>query len=55
MKFNKLDNSPNFSKIQEEILEFWDKNKTFAKSLENKNNKEISHHTCQNGCHQREH
>ena len=41
MKFNKLDSSPNFSNIQEEMLEFWDKNKTFLKSLDNKNKKEI--------------
>ena len=41
MKFNKLDSSPNFSNIQEEMLEFWDKNKTFLKSLNNKNKKEI--------------
>lgn len=37
MKFNKLDSNPNFSKIQEEILEFWDGNNTFLKSLDKKN------------------
>ena len=39
MKFNKLDNNPNFPNIQEEMLKFWEEDKTFLKSLENKNKK----------------
>ena len=42
MKFNKLENNPNFSKIQEEILESWDKNSTFKKSLQNKDKGYVS-------------
>ena len=42
MKFNKLENNPNFSKIQEEILENWDKNSTFKKSLQNKDKGYVS-------------
>ncbi len=41
MKFNKLENSPNFPKIQEDILSFWEENQTFLKSLDNKNKKEV--------------
>jgi len=40
MKFKKLDN-PDFVKMQEEMLEFWDKNNTFKKSLENKKERDI--------------
>ena len=36
MKFNKLDSNPNFSNIQEEVLEFWDGNNTFLISLDKK-------------------
>lgn len=42
MKFNKLENNPNFSKIQKEILESWDKNSTFKKSLQNKDKGYVS-------------
>ena len=41
MKFNKLDNNPNFPNIQEDMLKFWEEDKTFLKSLENKNKKEV--------------
>lgn len=41
MKFNKLDNNPNFTKMQEEILNFWDKDNTFEKSSKNKNKGEV--------------
>ena len=41
MKFNKLESNPNFNKIQEEVLEFWDKDQTFLKSLENKDKGEV--------------
>ena len=41
MKFNKLNNNPDFSKMQEEILNFWEKDNTFEKSLKNKTNGEV--------------
>ena len=41
MKFNKLDNNPNFPNIQEDMLKFWEEDKTFLKSLENKDKKEV--------------
>ena len=41
MKFNKLDSSPNFSKIQEHMLNFWEEDKTFEKSLKNKKKGDI--------------
>lgn len=41
MKFNKLDNNPNFSKIQETILNYWEKDNTFEKSLKNKKKGEV--------------
>jgi len=41
MKFNKLDNNPNFPRMQEDMLKFWEEDKTFLKSLENKNKKEV--------------
>lgn len=41
MKFNKLDSNPNFPKIQEDILKFWDCDNTFLKSLKNKNKGEV--------------
>ena len=34
MKFNKLDNNPNFPSMQEDMLKFWEEDKTFLKSLE---------------------
>ena len=40
MKFNKLDNNPNFPNMQKEMLNFWEEDKTFLKSLENKAKKE---------------
>lgn len=42
MKFKKLDSNPDFVKIQEEMLEFWDKDNTFYKSLENKENGDVN-------------
>lgn len=42
MKFNKLDNNPNFSNMQTEMLNYWDNNKTFEKSLQNKENGDVS-------------
>lgn len=42
MKFNKLDNNPNFSDMQTEMLNYWDENKTFEKSLQNKENGDVS-------------
>lgn len=42
MKFNKLDNNPNFSNIQTEILNYWESNKTFEKSLQNKDKGDVS-------------
>lgn len=42
MKFNKLDNNPNFSEMQTEMLNYWDNNKTFEKSLQNKENGDVS-------------
>ena len=41
MKFNKLNNNPNFPNMQKEILNFWEEDKTFLKSLENKEKKEV--------------
>ena len=41
MKFNKLDNNPNFPSMQEDMLKFWEEDKTFLKSLENKDKKEV--------------
>ena len=41
MKFNKMESSPNFSEIQEGILNFWEKDDTFSKSLKNKKDREI--------------
>jgi len=41
MKFKKLDNNPNFPKMQEEILNFWEKNDTFQKSLNKEEGKEV--------------
>ena len=41
MKFNKLDNNPNFPNMQKEMLNFWEEDKTFLKSLENKAKKEV--------------
>lgn len=41
MKFKKIDSNPEFYKIQEDILKFWNDNNTFKKSLENKNKREI--------------
>ncbi len=41
MKFNKLDNNPNFPNMQREMLNFWEEDKTFLKSLENKDKKEV--------------
>ena len=31
MSLEKLENNPDFAKMQEEILEFWEKDKTFEK------------------------
>ena len=42
MKFNKLDNNPSFPKIQEDMLNYWDENNTFLKTLQNKKNGDIS-------------
>ena len=41
MKFNKLNNNPNFPNMQKEMLNFWEEDKTFLKSLENKEKKEV--------------
>ena len=41
MKFDKLNNNPDFVKMQEEMLTFWDKNNIFKKSLENKTKRNI--------------
>jgi len=41
MKFSKLDNNPNFPRMQEDMLKFWEEDKTFLKSLKNKDKKEI--------------
>ena len=41
MKFKKIDSSPNFSSIQEDTLNFWDKDNTFLKSLKDKDKEEI--------------
>lgn len=42
MKFNKLDNNPNFSNMQTEMLNYWESNKTFEKSLKNKDKGDVS-------------
>ena len=36
MAFKKLDSKMNLPKVEEEILDFWDKNKIFEKSIENR-------------------
>lgn len=41
MKFNKLENNPNFRKIQEDILKYWEEDNTFEKSLNNKEKDEV--------------
>lgn len=41
MKFKKLNNNPNFVDIQEKMLDFWEKEKTFEKSLDKKNKREV--------------
>ncbi|MBO5349780.1 MAG: isoleucine--tRNA ligase [Clostridia bacterium] len=41
MNLEKLDNIPDFSKMQKEILEFWEKEKTFEKSVNKNKNQEV--------------
>lgn len=41
MKFKKMDSSPNFPKMQEEMLKYWEENNTFEKSLIKDDNKEV--------------
>ena len=41
MSLEKLDNNPDFAKMQEEILEFWEKDKTFEKSVNKNRKKEV--------------
>ena len=41
MKYEKLDSKPNLTGIQEEILDFWNSDKTFEKSLNNKKKGEV--------------
>ena len=41
MKFEKLENNPDFPKMQKEILKFWEENKTFEKSVNNNREKEV--------------
>ena len=41
MKLEKLENNPDFSKMQEEILNFWEENKTFEKSVEKTREREV--------------
>ena len=41
MNLEKLDNIPEFSKMQKEILEFWEKEKTFEKSVNKNKNQEV--------------
>lgn len=41
MSLEKLENNPDFAKMQEEILEFWEKDKTFEKSVNKNRKKEV--------------
>lgn len=41
MKLEKMENNPNFVKMQEEMLEFWEKDKTFEKSVNKNREKEV--------------
>ena len=41
MNLEKLENNPDFAKMQEEILEFWEKDKTFEKSVNKNREKEV--------------
>ena len=41
MKLEKMDNSPDFAKMQEEMLEFWEKDKTFEKSVNKNREREV--------------
>lgn len=42
MSFKELSSKPDFTSIQPEILQFWDDNNTFKKSLDNRTDKEIT-------------
>ena len=39
-KFPDLESKPSFSNIESEILDFWNKNNTFQKSLDKNNDSE---------------
>ena len=41
MKLEKLENNPDFSKMQEEVLNFWEEDKTFEKSVEKTREREV--------------
>lgn len=41
MSLEKLENNPDFAKMQEEILGFWEKDKTFEKSVNKNRKKEV--------------
>lgn len=41
MSLKKLENNPDFVKMQEEVLKFWEENKTFEKSVNNNREREV--------------
>lgn len=41
MKFKKMDNSSSFPKMQEDVLNYWEKNNTFEKSLKKETGEEV--------------
>ncbi len=41
MSLKKLEDNPNFAKMQEEVLRFWEENKTFEKSVDKNRAKEV--------------
>ena len=41
MSLKKLEDNPNFAKMQEEVLKFWEENKTFEKSVNKNRAKEV--------------